>query len=350
MNFGTKFTRTLALASTSVLAMSVAAFAQQGAGEAETVTVTGSRVIQDAAMSPTPLTIVTSAQLLETTPTNLMDGLNKLPVFQNSATRRNAGSAGGNSGGSFLNLRNFGQQRTLVLLDGMRLAPSNQGGSVDISMLPQSLMSRVDVVTGGASAVYGSDAVTGVANFILDKNFNGFKYDMNAGISQYADGFQWKADVAAGTDILGGRAHIEGSLQYSAADGVRKLARPSGQIELGSYFSGSTVAQPVTNAEHAGQTVSTRAGKISCATTNKGLSIGCSVNGFEFGTPGIPTPIYFGNIPAGQTAIAVGCPSCARVSNTSIFGDSKNATAFGRFSYKLNDVLHSGFARSGQHP
>lgn len=337
MNFGTKFTRTLALASTSVLAMSVAAFAQQGAGEAETVTVTGSRVIQDAAMSPTPLTIVTSAQLLETTPTNLMDGLNKLPVFQNSATRRNAGSAGGNSGGSFLNLRNFGQQRTLVLLDGMRLAPSNQGGSVDISMLPQSLMSRVDVVTGGASAVYGSDAVTGVANFILDKNFNGFKYDMNAGISQYADGFQWKADVAAGTDILGGRAHIEGSLQYSAADGVRKLARPSGQIELGSYFGGSTSAQPVTNAEHAGQTVSTRAGKISCATTNSGLRIGCSVNGFEFGTPGIPTPIYFGNIPAGQTAIAVGCPSCARVSNTSIFGDSKNATAFGRFSYKLND-------------
>ena len=337
MNFGTKFTRTLALASTSVLAMSVAAFAQQGAGEAETVTVTGSRVIQDAAMSPTPLTIVSSQQLLETTPSNLMDGLDKLPVFQNSATRRNAGSAGGNGGGSFLNLRNFGQQRTLVLLDGMRQTPANQGGSVDISVLPQSLMSRVDVVTGGASAVYGSDAVTGVANFVLDKNFNGVKYDANAGLSMYADAFQYKLDVAAGTDIFGGRGHIEGSVQWSAADGVRKLDRPSGRKELGSYYTGATAALPVTNAEHAGQTVSTRTGKITCTTAGSGLRLPCGVNGYEFGTPGIPSPIFYGDIPTGQTALAVGCPTCARVSNTSIFGDTKNATSFGRFSYKLND-------------
>ena len=336
MNIMSRTSRSLALASVSIMAMAAAAHAQSAA-DIETVSVTGSRVILDAAMSPTPLTIVSSQQLLETTPTNLMDGLNKLPVFQNSATRRNAGSAGGNGGGSFLNLRNFGQQRTLVLLDGMRLAPANQGGSVDISVLPQTLMSRVDVVTGGASAVYGSDAVTGVANFILDKNFNGFKYDANSGLSMYADGFQYKIDAAAGTDVFGGRGHIEGSLQYSAQDGVRKLDRPSGRFELGSYFSGSTAAQPVTNAVYAGQTVSTRAGKIGCSATASGLRLACSVNGYEFGQPGIPTPIFYGDIPAGQTAIAVGCPTCARVSNTSIFGDTRDATSFARFSYKLND-------------
>ena len=65
-----------------------------------------------------------------------------------------------------------------MLLDGMRVQPSNQDGSVDVSTLPQMLMSRVDVVTGGASAVYGSDAITGVVNFILDKNFDGLKYDL----------------------------------------------------------------------------------------------------------------------------------------------------------------------------
>ena len=74
---------------------------------------------------------------------------------------------------TILNLRNFGQQRTLVLLDGMRVPSTNANGSVDMSVLPQMLMSRVDVVTGGASAVYGSDAITGVVNFILDKNFEG---------------------------------------------------------------------------------------------------------------------------------------------------------------------------------
>ena len=216
MNFGSRFSRVLALASVSSLAMTAAAFAQTVVQDpTETVTVTGSRILQDAASSPTPLTVVSSQELLANTPTNLMDGLNKLPVFQNSATRRNAGSAAGNGGGSFLNLRNFGQNRTLVLFDGMRMPVASQSGAVDISILPQSLIARVDVVTGGASAVYGSDAVTGVANFILDKNFSGVKYDTNAGLSMYADGMQYKWDVAAGMPLLGGRALILGALQHS---------------------------------------------------------------------------------------------------------------------------------------
>ena len=99
----------------------------QGAPEGlETVVVTGSRVISDVANSPTPITAVSTNQLLTTTPTNLADGLNKLPIFQNSASERNLSSGGGNNSGDFLNLRNFGQQRTLVLLDGMRLPAAHQ--------------------------------------------------------------------------------------------------------------------------------------------------------------------------------------------------------------------------------
>ena len=305
------------------------------AGSVESVTVTGSRVISDIANSPTPVTAVTTEQLLATTPSNLSDALNKLPVFINSATQRNAGNAGGNSGGDFLNLRNFGQQRTLVLLDGMRLPASNQDGSVDISTLPQQLMSRVDVVTAGASSVYGSDAITGVVNFILDKNFEGIKYDLNSGISTYQDGFQYKANLAAGTSLFGGRGHIEGAIGYQSQDGVRKEARPSGAENLGSYNSGSNATVPVTNIINAGQTVSTSAGKIGCTS--------CSVNGFEFGQPGIPTPIFYGLIPvtpgssSPNTAIAQGCPTCAHVNNTNIYGATRNATAFGRFSYNISD-------------
>ncbi|HWY63974.1 MAG TPA: TonB-dependent receptor, partial [Rhizomicrobium sp.] len=206
--------------STSILALLASIFAVHAANAqttpetSEQVVVTGSRVITDIANSPTPMTVVTAEQLLATTPTNLSDALNKLPVFINSATQRNAGNAGGNSGGDFLNLRNFGQQRTLVLMDGMRLPAGNQNGSVDISTLPQELMSRVDVVTAGASSVYGSDAITGVVNFILDKNFTGIKYDVNAGISTYQDGFSYKAHLAAGSDLFGGRGHIEGAIGY----------------------------------------------------------------------------------------------------------------------------------------
>jgi outer membrane receptor protein involved in Fe transport len=338
MNFGSRFSRTLALASVSLTAMTVAAYAQAtDAAAPETVTVTGSRVIADVANSPTPVTIVTTQQLLETTPSNLSDALNKLPVFQNSATQRNAGSASGNSGGDFLNLRNFGQSRTLTLLDGMRLPPSNQGGSVDISILPQQLVSRVDVVTAGASSVYGSDAVTGVVNFVLDKNYNGVKYDLNSGISQYSDGFEYKAHLAAGTDLFGGRGHIEGAIGYQSSDGVRKEARPSGAEYLGSFNTGANAAAPVTNIKNAGQTVSTTSGKITCAS--------CTVNGYEFGTPGVPTPIFYGVIPQTpgnttpslqNTAVASGCADCAQVSNTSIFGATRNATAFGRFSYNID--------------
>ena len=171
-----RFLRSLTLASASVMAMSAAAFAQTDAADTtETVVVTGSRVISSAANSPTPLTAVTSDQLLTTTPSNISDALNKLPVFVGSATQRNAGNASGNGGGDFLNSGNFGQQRTLVLLDGMRVQANNANGSVDISTLPQQLFQRVDVVTGGASAVYGSDAITGVVNFVLDHHFNGLK-------------------------------------------------------------------------------------------------------------------------------------------------------------------------------
>jgi outer membrane receptor protein involved in Fe transport len=332
----TRNLRLLALASVSLMAMSVAAHAQSTDAPAstETVVVTGSRVISDVANSPTPVTIVTTQQLLETTPSNLSDALNKLPVFQNSATQRNAGSASGNSGGDFLNLRNFGQQRTLVLMDGMRVPASNQNGSVDISTLPQELMSRVDVVTAGASSVYGSDAVTGVVNFVLDKNFEGVKYDLNSGISMYTDGFQYKAHLAAGTELFGGRGHLEGAIGYQQQDGVRKEARPSGAEALGSFNTGANATAPVTNIINSGQTVSTASGKITCSS--------CTVNGYEFGIPGVPTPISYGVIPNTpgstvlNTAVATGCGDCAHVNNTSIFGATRNATAFGRFSYNID--------------
>lgn len=304
----------------------------QGAQEAsvESVVVTGSRVIADAANSPTPLTVVSVEQLQATTPSKVSDALNKLPIFQGSSSQRTAGNASQNGGGDYLNLRNFGQQRTLVLLDGMRFPASNAAGSVDVSTLPQMLMSRVDVVTGGASAVYGSDAVTGVVNFILDKNFEGVKYEANAGISDYGDGTSYKAGVAAGTSLFGGRGHIEGSLQYYHADGVYKKNRPGGAANWSSYGAG-TAASPIINIQQGRLNSLSFGGKIS--------ECNCAVNGYQFIRDSVIGPFDPGVVTVVNgkaTGVSIGGDG-AYVHNTYAVAAQKQAEAFVRFSYDLNE-------------
>src|SRR4051812_34201913 len=147
MNTG-KISRMALMCAASVVALTAGARAQQGAANVESVTVTGSRVISDITLSPTPITVVTSEQLLATTPTTIPDALNKLPDFYGNQTPRAQGNGSGNGSSNALNLRNLGQSRTLVLFDGQRVAPANQNGSVNPDTLPQMLMSRVDIVTG----------------------------------------------------------------------------------------------------------------------------------------------------------------------------------------------------------
>jgi iron complex outermembrane receptor protein len=186
----------------------------------EQVVVTGSRVITNGADSPTPLTVVSTQQLATITPSNVPDALNKLPAFAGSSGQRTTGNASGNATGNFLNLRGFGSQRTLILLDGNRVPATATNGTVDINTLPQMLMSRVDIVTGGASAVYGSDAVTGVVNFILDKKFDGLKMTAQGGISSRGDDGSYKFGIAGGTDLFSGRGHVEFSYEHYNSDGI----------------------------------------------------------------------------------------------------------------------------------
>jgi iron complex outermembrane recepter protein len=198
----------VALASGSGAWAQNAASVDEAGGEAGDIVVTGSRVITNGANSPTPLTTISSETLLATTPASVPDALNKLPVFQGSTQPRSAGNSQTMAGQNIINLRNLGPQRVLILLDGHRVTPTNQDGTVSIDTLPLDLMQRVDVVTGGASAVYGSDAVSGVVNFVLDKKFSGIKADVNGGISTYGDGESYKVSLVAGTELFGGNGHI----------------------------------------------------------------------------------------------------------------------------------------------
>ena len=137
--------------------------------------VTASRIAKAGYNAPTPVTVVSAEQIKQTAPNDIADALSTLPAFRGLSNRSvdTGTSANGNAGASLLNLRGLGANRTLVLLDGRRVVSSNVSGSTDVNLMPQNLVRSVDVVTGGASAAYGSDAVAGVVIFVLDRIFEG---------------------------------------------------------------------------------------------------------------------------------------------------------------------------------
>jgi outer membrane cobalamin receptor len=217
-------------ASLAVLASHAYAQAPAGSAVVEEVVVTGSRIVRDGFQAPTPVTTLAADDLAAKAPTNIPDALNQLPQFRGSASNSRSVTWNTNSPnqGNYLNLRNLGTTRSLILLDGVRVPPTSFAGGVDINTLPQALVQRVDVVTGGASAAYGSDAVVGVVNFVLDKAFTGVKANIQAGTSRYADGNSYKVSVAGGTPFLDGRGHIEGSVEAFKQEPIHTFARENG--------------------------------------------------------------------------------------------------------------------------
>ena len=198
----------------------------------EEIVVTGSRVIQNGDNSPTPLSVVAVDDILKVTPSTISDAVNNLPVFsapRGQVSNPNTGigaGGGGNAVANQLNLRNLLPQRTLILFDNHRVAPTTSTGIVDVDTIPQYLLKRVEVVTGGVSAVYGSDAISGVVNFITDKDFNGIKANAQYGISDRGDGNAWQAGVAYGTKV-GDRGHFEISYEYRNDEGIsQRSTRP----------------------------------------------------------------------------------------------------------------------------
>lgn len=167
--------------------------------EVEKITVSGSRLKSRPGYdAPTPTTILDSTFVNEMANVNIADALNKLPSMNSGTSPASTGNdvGSGTQGANFLNLRGLGTNRTLVLLDGKRVVGATPTGEVDINMIPSTLLKRTEIVSGGASAAYGSDAVSGVVNFILDKEYVGFKGGVQAGQSAESDGDEFKVDLA----------------------------------------------------------------------------------------------------------------------------------------------------------
>jgi outer membrane receptor protein involved in Fe transport len=155
----------------------------------EELVVTGSRIVRNGNEAPTPTTVLSAEDIQERNPTNIADYLTQLPSMGTGNTPRTTTLfANATGGANQLSARDLGVTRTLVLLDGRRVVGSGMSPAVDVNLLPQNLVQRVDVVTGGASAAYGSDAVAGVVNFILDTKFTGLKGSFNFSQTDYSDG------------------------------------------------------------------------------------------------------------------------------------------------------------------
>ena len=186
------------------------------------IVVTGTRIVRDGYEAPTPLTVVGGEQVQQQATPNLIDYLTTLPSFAGNYTPQSSTQnvSSGAAGTSSVNLRNLGTNRTLVLIDGQRSVPSTVTGLVDVNTVPSQLIERVEVVTGGASAAYGSDAVGGVVNFILDKDFTGLKSEVSGGTTSYGDNDNYKVAVTAGTPFADGRGHVIISGEYKDQDGI----------------------------------------------------------------------------------------------------------------------------------
>ncbi len=197
-----------------LLSTSVAGFAQQAQPGAaaedalESVVVTGSRIVRDGFESPTPVSVMGADRIEERGASNIGDALNELPAFRGTQTPAAQGFNGGYVGGRVLDLRGLGTQRTLTLVDGKRFVPSTTQGTVDTNMIPSGILERAEVVTGGASAAYGSDAVAGVVNFIVNEKMTGMKASAEYGISAQNDDKTTAFHLSGGTSVFGGRGHL----------------------------------------------------------------------------------------------------------------------------------------------
>lgn len=198
---------------------------QQGqeATEIEEVVVTGSRIRRDPVNSPTPLIQVEREDLLSTGQATVIDYLATIPALANSLVPSDTTGSNLNDGGlEFANLRSLGSGRTLTLIDGRRHVGSAAGQlQVDVSTIPRLLIENIEIITGGASSVYGADAVSGVLNYILRKDFEGLEIDANWGqLVKDGPASTQRVSVLAGVNLFDDRLNIYAHAEYDEAEEI----------------------------------------------------------------------------------------------------------------------------------
>jgi outer membrane receptor protein involved in Fe transport len=352
--------------SMAAMLASITATAQaQEAQQTENVTVSASRIQIEGYSQPTPVTVIGVEQLQRDAKVSIGDAIRELPAISGRGDSPSNGSHSGNSsqgdaGIDTINLRGLGVVRTLILFDGQRVVTSNPNsggppdiGGVDLSTIPSSIIERVDVVTGGASAAWGSDAVAGVVNLVINKHFTGFKANATFGNSQYNDHKSYKIEAVMGTEFLGGRGHTEFAANYTmSGDTMYNWNRPWYDQNNRALYSCAVV-----NGGSATSLCHTPTGVYSNAFTNGGLIVASAagtsaaanaLRGIQFvGPDANPVPFVFGknNITPGTNAAGSNCYACSANPDTNVTNAPLTAVPYHNYnlfsytSYKLTDDI-----------
>jgi iron complex outermembrane recepter protein len=301
------------------------------------VSVSASRISIAGYDQPTPVTVISAEDLQRDARTDIGDVLRKIPAFGTSSSPFNSTysnyATNGTEGLNLVSLRQLGADRTLVLVDGQRVVSSNLStGGVDLTNIPASLIERVDVVTGGASAAWGSDAVAGVVNIILNKKFSGIQVNLEDGNNFQNSHEQRKVELSLGTDFAGDRGHVILSGSF--------LDSPD------SFFSDQTPGfdyqRLVTNPAYApgnGQPALIHASGVGLVqATPGGIITGGPLKGTYFVGNGIPETFNYANVSSGYYTNG-GTPNTQEGDfNLNAF-PLKNSTIFALGTFKISDAV-----------
>jgi iron complex outermembrane receptor protein len=305
------------------------------------IVVTGTR-LGSGFSAPTPVQVLDAAALQTTAAPNVFDAVKDLPALSGSrgSTVGNASTSSGDNGLSTLALRGLGSIRTLTLVNGERVTPANINGVVDVSLIPQLLIERVDVVTGGASASYGSDAVGGVVNFILNDKFTGFKANVEGGITNYGDDRNGLVQAAYGKSLMNDRLHLVVSGEYYDNSGVP--ARSAGDNGGPNGRDGYPLAQVVTRTIAATPAGQPEYFLYKNAQVNNyssyGLITAGPLAGTAFGPNGTTHPFQLGTGCIGS--YCNGGDNSANVLNTGNYDtEIRRATAYGRVGFDVTSKV-----------
>jgi outer membrane receptor protein involved in Fe transport len=300
------------------------------------VVVTGSLIQRPNNTAVSPILSVSEAALEESGQATLVDALNQLPGF---TVGGNAATGGQGTGGrATINLHGLGTNRNLVLLDGRRLPVSDISGNVDVNILPDALIDGVDAITGGASAIYGSDAMSGVVNFKTVRGFDGVKVDVMSSLSERGDAWRLNGSVAFGGKYAEGRGNLIAALSYAKQDPVNGSSRSFFFDKTPSSFIGTgTFVPSATNAPNAAvlQTIFTGYGITGAR--NPLLNLGFNNDGTLFVQNGAQN--YKGSNGSNGYAVIGGNVRMPVGQQIDFYNGLTRKSAFLKTDYDLNDNL-----------
>jgi outer membrane receptor protein involved in Fe transport len=339
----------------------MATAALPGVDELEEVRITASRVVRSGFTAPTPTTIVSSTQIEQRGATNIGQVLNESTAFRGTTTPQTNGMRAIFPGALYADLRGLGASRTLVLVDGKRFVPQITTGlpgyQVDLNQIPSLLLDRAEVVTGGASAQWGSDAVAGVTNLILKRNVQGFSAEVQGGRAEAGDNREVRVGILAGTNFADDRGHAHIAADVVQNDGVgdtytRDWGRDAWQI----IANPCSLTAPVSEACPSGgngqpanlilpdirYATATRGGLINGSTVAEGGSYVPStlLRGIQFGPGGTTSSFGYGNYVGSQNMQGGGSNAGLNINtNVGMVPAGTRKAIYSRASYSFTDEL-----------